>query len=945
MAQEVLPADAAGDRDYQRVCKEWEWEAADRISLCKDFLQRYPDSRHTNRVKALMASAYYADEDYDEAIALYEDVRFEYLADAERDRALSELAQAYLATGNHEAASRWYAVLAEVSTEAHDEAVYHLSYIDYLDGHYSSALDRFRSLSDAPRYDELVPYYIGEIHLRQGDPVQAEQVAADYLNRYAGHKDDAEMRRILGEARYDQGYYPQSIAPLNEYRNGVSAPEHKALYKLGMSYYRTGVYSQAAETLSQVAGDTDALGQNACLHMGLSYLELKERNRARMAFEQASNENYDARVREQALYNYALCVHETAYQPFAESVTVFERFLNEYPNSAYTEKVNDYLIDVYMNTRSYEAALQSIAKIKQPGARILEAKQRILYRLGTQSFANADFPATVDYMTKSLAVGNYNATTRANASLWRGEAYYRQGQYAEAEKDFRQSLSLAPDASTAEYGDALYNLGYTAFTQQRYADARTWFSRFTDRGSANTPTMQADAYNRIGDCLFENRAFDSARHYYEQALETDASQGDYALYQSAFVQGLQRDYTGKIETLNSLITRYQESPYVDDALYEQGRAFVQMENNAQAISRYRMLIKNFPESALSRQAAQEIGLLYYQDDKYPEAISAYKQVMETYPGTEEARGAQRDLKAIYIDLNKVDDYAAYVQSLPGGVQFDANERDSLTFVAAERVYMKGQTEEARNSFNRYLQTFPYGSFATDAHYYIGVIDYNQQQYTSADTHLTKVLEAPSNRFTEEALRMSGYMAYTQKDYRKALTQYKRLRDLATSQDVRTEARTGRLRSAGMLGDTDEIILSAGDLLTDAKATPEAQNEALYYRAKAYAAAGQTQQAIADWQLLAQDTRHVYGAEAKFRLAETQYNLNRKQEAEAVLLNYMEVSTPHTYWLARAFVLLADIYHDWGRDLDARQYLQSLQQNYTEKDDIQGMIQTRLSQWK
>jgi TolA-binding protein len=457
--------------------------------------------------------------------------------------------------------------------------------------------------------------------------------------------------------------------------------------------------------------------------------------------------------------------------------------------------------------------------------------------------------------------------------------------------------------------------------------------------------MQADAYNRLGDCYYQSRQFATARTYYAKALETDASQGDYALYQTAFVQGLEGDQAGKIETLNSLITRYQESPYMDDGLYEQGRAFVQLGNNAQAISRYRLLIKNFPESNLSRQAAQQIGLLYYQDDKYPEAIAAYKQVMETYPGTDEARGAQRDLKSIYLDLNKVDDYAAYVQSLPGGVQFDANERDSLTFVAAERVYMRGQTEEARSSFNRYLQTFPYGAFATNAHYYIGLIDYNQQQYTSAATHLDKVLEAPSNAFTEEALRMSGYMAYAQKDYTKALAQYKRLRDLTSSQEVRTEARTGRLRSAAQLADADETILAANDLLTDAKATPEAQTEALYYRARTYAAAGQQQAAIADWKQLAQDTRHVYGAEAKYRLAEAYYQGNQKQEAEAVLLNYMEVSTPHTYWLARAFVLLADVYHDWGRDLDARQYLQSLQQNYTEKDDIQTMIQTRLKNWK
>ena len=84
-----------------------------------------------------------------------------------------------------------------------------------------------------------------------------------------------------------------------------------------------------------------------------------------------------------------MCIHETSYSPFAESVTVFERFLNEFPNSVYTEKVNDYLIEVYMNTRSYMAALNSIAKISRPGNRILELSKnccsvwvrRLLHRL------------------------------------------------------------------------------------------------------------------------------------------------------------------------------------------------------------------------------------------------------------------------------------------------------------------------------------------------------------------------------------------------------------------------------------------------------------------------------------------------------------------------------------------------------------------------------------
>lgn len=113
----------------------------------------------------------------------------------------------------------------------------------------------------------------------------------------------------------------------------------------------------------------------------------------------------------------------------------------------------------------------------------------------------------------------------------------------------------------------------------------------------------------------------------------------------------------------------------------------------------------YPESPLSRKAPNEIGLLYYQTDQYDKAIAAYKKVITAYPGSEEARLAQRDLKSIYIDLNKVDDYMAFASQISGGANFDVNERDSLTYVAAERVYMRGEIAEAKNSFVRYLQSF------------------------------------------------------------------------------------------------------------------------------------------------------------------------------------------------------------------------------------------------
>lgn len=935
-------ADTSDEVAYMLTCTAYELNASDRLEQLEKFLDTYPDSRHRNRVQALLASAYFFQEKYLETIATFKGCDLELLSNEERDVCTLRMATAYQKIGNLQEASMWFSILKEVSEKYHADAVYNLAYIDYVQKRYDEALAGFREVESDEHYRKLSPYYIADIYLIKGNYEQARRIAGVYVEAYLDEPNAVQMKRIAGEAAYGMKDYMQAVQNLEVYCSEVKNPDRKALYELGMSYAQIGVYSKAAARLGEVTTTQDALTQNAYLHMGLAYLQLKERNQARMAFEQASATNYDAAVKEQALYNYALCIHETSYSPFAESVTVFERFLNEYPHSAYADKVNDYLVEVYMNTRSYMAALKSIAKISQPGERILEAKQKLLFRLGTQAFAQAAFENAIECFSQSLQLGRYNQQTKADAYYWRGESKYRLEQYAAAAADFRQYLEFAQDKRTEEYGLALYNLGYTAFKQKQYSSAQTWFARCVQSGVSLQATVMADAYNRLGDCNFYARSFETAQQMYAKAAATDTSLGDYSLFQEAFVKGLQRNYTGKIQTLNQMITAYPSSQYLDDALYEQGRAFVQLEDSENAVKRYKLLVERFPDSPLSRKAANEIGLLYYQNDQYAAAIEAYKTVITKYPGSDEARLAQRDLRSIYIDLNKVDDYMAFATSIPGGANFDVNERDSLTYVAAERVYMRGDISEAQSSFTRYLQSFPEGAFSVDAHYYLGLIGYNQKNWTEATAHLNKVIEYPNNKFSGEAMNMCAVMAYDAKDYGRALELYKRMIDRAVSQEERLSAETGALRSAYLLNDGKEVIAVASALLAESKLAPELSNEAHYYRAKAFLEAGETKEALQDLTVLAKDTRNVYGAEAKYLVAQLYFNAGETTKAEKEVLEYIEVSTPHTYWLARGFILLSDVYVRLDRKLEAKQYLLSLQQNYQAEDDIAQMIESRLA---
>jgi TolA-binding protein len=165
--------------------------------------------------------------------------------------------------------------------------------------------------------------------------------------------------------------------------------------------------------------------------------------------------------------------------------------------------------------------------------------------------------------------------------------------------------------------------------------------------------------------------------------------------------------------------------------------------------------------------------------------------------------------------------------------------------------------------------------------------------------------------------------------------------LTGNPSTKLHAQIHRLRSAQVLGNHDILMAETGAVLSNSRLAPESAVELRYYRAKAYLANGKSELAIEDLKMLSTDTRSVYGAEAKYLLAQLYYDTHRYDNAEQEVLDYISVSTPHSYWLARSFVLLSDVYIKKEKYIEAKQYLLSLQQSYKANDNIAGMIQERL----
>jgi TolA-binding protein len=936
--------DLIRESDYLLAASAFHQGRDDAGDLLKEHLNVYPGTFHRNEICFMIGSVYFRENDYPSAERWLKQCDIDLLSEPEQADFAYRRGIIALHTDKDEEALRLFSLLNSHSGKYKNTSEYYLAYLAYKGQDYDRALTQFNSLKNQPEFNPEVLYYITQIYFAKEKYAQAIQDGLILLKEYPGNASNPEIERVVGSSYYYEENYAKAVQYLNAYIEKGLPVNEKDYYIAGLSYYHLGDYDQAAEYLNKSNPANTLMGQSACLYLGQSYLQLGDKTNALRAFESASRMEFDASAKEAALYNYAMLLHQNSVSGFGESVTVLENFVNAYPHSIYAGKVNDALVDVYLTTKNYDVALLSIAKIKNPGRKISEAKQKIHYYLGTVEFANGGYSQALDYFTKAIASGDYALNEKEQAIYWRGESYYRKADYTRAGNDYQAFLNTNNKTGNLALL-ANYNLGYCAMKQEQYAKAETFFKAFIDKEKSSKDLL-ADAYSRLGDCYFNSRQFQAAETAYSQAVNILPAASDYALFQKGYMMGLQKNYKGKIAQMDELIRNFPQSTCLTDAFYEKGRTFVLLNNNRDAIETYQTLLNKYPESNQARKAGLQIGLLYYNSNQPQEAARAYKQVIARYPGSDEAKVALQDLKSVYFDMNDVGGYAEYVNSLGGPVKFEVSEQDSLTFLAAERFFLKKDVAQAQNALNGYLQSFPQGAFATHAQYYLANTLYDRKEYASAKKEYARVLEAGNTQFTEEAVGRTAELQYNDKEYEAALQSYRQLQTIAGSKINRETGALGVIRAAAQLKNDPAIVDAAGVLLSDKTLNPETATEARYHRAKAFLNLHEKSKAEADLENLARDTRTAYGAEARYLLAQLYFDGNNVTEAKIVIQDYIQQGTPYPYWLAKSFILLSDIYAAENDKLQARQYLESLQANYKNTgDDIHKIIKERLEKLK
>lgn len=917
----------AGSEYYAAMCSSQLFHP-DATARFENFVSSYPQNVLVNSANFELGKLALLDKDYRKALACFDKLNINELSEEQQYEYYFKTGYAYFKTDNLKKARENFGQLIDKPNKYNTPANYYYAHIAYSQKDYETALKHFERVSTDETFKDVVNYYIVQIYALQG---RYEEVLARSLPllQMGNDKKTAEIARLTADAYFHQGDYKTSLKYFNQYLESKPASVSSAdNYEIAFANYKNGNFNQAVKYFQAVTTAKDTLAQNAYYHLGDCYLKTNQKRFAFNAFNAAFKLKTDPFITEESLFNYAKLAVELSYNPYNEAVNAIQEYLDKYPESARRDELYGYLADLYLLTKNYKSALTSIQQIKKRSTRLDAAFQKIAYYRGIEMFNETDYDGAILLFAQAREITSDNAI-KALSSYWTAEAYYRTARWDKALEAYNK-FQVTPGAiSQPVFNTANYNIGYCYFKKKDYVKAATGFRKYLAEKKTESK-LAADASLRLGDCYFMTKEYALAIEYYQKAAAAKVNDADYAMYQAGICYGVQGDMPNKIATLRKMLQSYSKSSYTDDALYEIGLTYNVTGKDSEALNYFQRVVKEFPNSPYVKKSLLKTGLIFFNQNRDEEALAMLKRVAKDYPGSPESKEALSSVKSIYVEMNQVDEYVDFTKEVPEG-DITRSEQDSLTYIASENQYMNGNCEKAVDGFTKYLTKFPEGSFVLEANFYKAECDYKAQRYDNALKSYDFIINQQRSRFTANAASRAAQINHMRSSYEAALEDYIRLEENADQPGMIMNALAGQMQCNYALKRYGLAIQSGQKLLAVDKLPENLQAEGHITLARSAYALTNTDLARKEYLETVKLSKNEIAAEAKYMLAQLDFENAKYDECEKTVFALSENYASYDYWVAKGFLLLADVYVKKGNTFQAKQTLQSIIDNYEGKD--------------
>ncbi|MBC8321826.1 MAG: tetratricopeptide repeat protein [Bacteroidetes bacterium] len=913
-------------------------DAANRVQM---FASDYPASAWIPAVNLELGNIYYKDNKYSSALEVYNKINSAKLNATQRSEYYYKKGYCQMKQSQFDQALASYRKVIGTKSNYSEPANYYFAHIQYQKGNYEDALKAFKAIENDRKFKKYVPLYLVKIYYQQSDYQSVIDEGKQYLTS-ATSQEKGDIAGLIANSYYNLNNFDLAHEYYTIYEsNGKQNDDPDEQYRIGYSKFVSGKYKDAINNFQSATKAGGLVEQTSWYYLGYCYLNSDQPKFAQGAFLKAYKINTNEDIAADALFSYVKVTIEIGPDSYNDPVTIIEDFIKTNPGSQNKANAYDLLSQLYLTSNNYPGALASIEKVENPNSRLKSVYQQLAYAQGVAYFNRNAFTDAIIYFKKSL-VYPVDKKLQSEALFWQGDALYQEKKYNDAANIFNQFFSSSGARQTGLYAVAFYNAAYCAFNLEQYSNTVNLFQKFLKEEN-NKSNLIADTYLRLADSYLITKDYNNAIHWYNKVISSNSADADYALFQKAICYGSQGDFTNKLNTLNKLITNFKKSQYYDDALYDIASTNLILNDQRHAIVYFDKLVKEKPKSSYAKKALVKMGFVYYSNNQYDQAVAALRKVIDNYPASLEAKEALVTLQNVYMDMGQVDKYIAYANSLDF-VQVSTSEEDSLKFTTGENYYLNNDCNNAITALSKYVDQFPTGGFILTAYHYLSQCMEKQGNNDLAIMYYEKIIEYPENQYTVKALLKVARVMYSKEKFEKALNYYERLLQVAENKMMLLEATDGVMKSAWKTGSIPKVKEAAKKLLMTEKVSEGQIIYAHYLLGMIAMENKQYAEAEREFSITTSLSSGEMGAEALYNKILIFYRQNRLEEAENMVYELPEKYPTFDYWIAKGFILLADIYV--GRDnlFQAEQTLVSVIENY-KGDDLRKTAEGKLERLK
>ena len=889
--------------------------------LYEKLLFDYPESVLNHNANIALAEINFRKKNYLKSCRYYS-IELNYLNDSQ----IFNLAYSYFASDSLVKSKLFFKKLLNSSNSCAAAAQYYYAHIAYQNKDFISSLEWFLKLEGKTKFSDIIPYYIAQIYYQKKEYKKLILFLESKVDNIINSR-TTEVNRLLAESYYHLENYDRAIKYFNLYFSNNNSFVKQEYYMLAFSYFKSLDNVNAIKFFEKSLGQNDTLDQISSYYLGASYLKMNNKKYSLNAFKKSSQFNINPSLKDDALFNYAKLSYELDL-PYNNTLEIFKKFINESNSQPKIDTIQTLMANVLRGTSNY---LKAYNGLKSLGSHTKEQKiimQELAYFLAINEFNNSNYKNAIDFFIQS---NNFkvNLDIYYLSNFWMADALYMLDDFEKA-KSIYEKIGFN-DKLSSYISNAKYNLAYCYFQTKEFKESNSLFRSFIK--NCKDSSMLNDAFLRIADCFYMQNEFLLSQKYYEKSIKLNLFDVDYALYNSSLCLSLINQKSKKLTMLKRLVKDFYNSPYYDNALFDLANNFKNNNDFQLAISYYDSVLKNSADLSLRAESYLGRGIINFNNNKTDEAIDDYTFVIENFSKTKYFKQALLGIQSIYVANAQVDKYVDLINSLPN-FNVNKSEIDSLSYNAAFIKFSEGEYVYSRDNFINYLNDFSKihnssvehdGVFVNQANYFLAESYRRLSDSLNAFLYYENIIKSNSKEYLEVALMFCARHKYRLKEYSSSNLYYLAIEGIASSNSLRREAIIRLMYGFNFLENNSAFVYAQKVLSLD-KNDNWLISIANTIIAREEFLRGNYLKVRINYKTVLDINLGSEAAEAKYMLSYLTFLDNDLELAEKMIFELAE-NYSNDYFIAKAFILLSDIYIEKNDLFQAKATLESVIDNH------------------